>query len=75
MSTWLLEKLLHDAINIMMGQEDGLTEIEKKQAERYIEENPDFTAFYNGLFQELCECANKRRQREKFKVLDQEENN
>ena len=51
------DKLHSDSVKILLGNDDKLTSLEKKQAEKYIEENPEIPAIFSGVVNMVCEGA------------------
>lgn len=51
-------KLIHNSINVILGNEDGLTVFEKKQAEKFIKENPDIQDLTVGFVNMIAEGRN-----------------
>ena len=48
-------KLLNNLVDILLGNEKNLTDFEKKQAEQYLEENPDIGVIFDGVIKMICE--------------------
>ena len=45
------------AVDVLIGNGDKLTPFERKQAEKYIKENPETEVIFEGLVNMICEGA------------------
>jgi len=49
------KKLLASSVKVLTGQEEKLTAFEKKQAEKYMKENPEIENIFNGIVDMISE--------------------
>ena len=49
------KKLLASSVKVLTGQEEKLTAFEKKQAEKYMKENPEIEDIFNGIVNMISE--------------------
>ena len=46
-------KLLNDSVDVLEGKDGDLSPFEKKQAEKYIRDNPDLVEMFDGMMSKI----------------------